>query len=104
MCIRDSSITGKDKRWGEIVMDSLFLGMVSAFVGMLFADFRSGLPGLIPIAVAVASALLMAVCGVLIKVCKWSWLEQYAPVSYTHLDVYKRQIECETCGRMIIQM
>lgn len=72
------SITGKDKRWGEIVMDSLFLGMVSAFVGMLFADIRSGLPGLIPIAVAVASALLMAVCGVLIKVCKWSWLEQYA--------------------------
>ena len=39
------SITGKDKRWGEIVMDSLFLGMVSAFVGMLFADIRSGLPG-----------------------------------------------------------
>lgn len=42
------SITGKDKRWGEIVMDSLFLGMVSAFVGMLFADIRSGLPGFIP--------------------------------------------------------
>ncbi|MEG2252888.1 MAG: DUF5058 family protein [Clostridia bacterium] len=72
------SITGKDKRWGEIVMDSLFLGMVSAFVGMLFADIRSGLPGLIPIAVALVSALLMAVCGILIKVCKIGWLEQYA--------------------------
>ena len=72
------SITGKDKRWGEIVMDSLFLGMVSAFVGMLFADIRSGLPGFIPIAVALVSALLMGVCGVLIKVCKMTWLEQYA--------------------------
>ena len=58
------SITGKDKRWGEIVMDSLFLGMVSAFVGMLFADIRSGLPGFIPIAVALVSALMMGVCGV----------------------------------------
>ncbi len=72
------SITGKDKRWGEIVMDSLFLGMVSAFVGMLFADIRTGLPGFIPIVVALISALLMAVCGVLIKVCKMTWLEQYA--------------------------
>ena len=67
------SITGKDKRWGEIVM-----GMVSAFVGMLFADIRTGLPGFIPIVVALISALLMAVCGVLIKVCKMTWLEQYA--------------------------
>ena len=65
------SITGKDKRWGEIVMDSLF-------VGMLFADIRSGLPGFIPIAVALVSALMMGVCGVLIKVCKMTWLEQYA--------------------------
>lgn len=72
------SITGKDKRWGEIVMDSLFLGMVSAFVGMLFADIRSGLPGFIPIAVSLVSALMMGVCGVLIKVCKMTWLEQYA--------------------------
>ncbi|MCI5957757.1 MAG: DUF5058 family protein [Clostridiales bacterium] len=72
------SITGKDKRWGVIVMDSLFLGMVSAFVGMLFADIRTGLPGFIPIVVALISALLMAVCGLLIKVCKMTWLEQYA--------------------------
>lgn len=72
------SITKKDKRWGEIVMDSLFLGMVSAFVGMLFADIRIGLPGFIPIVVALASAALMGICGILIKVCKLSWLEQYA--------------------------
>ena len=71
-------LSGQDKRWGEILSDSLFLGMISAFVGFLFADIRNGLPGLIPIAVALASALLMALCGTLIKVFKWTWLEQYA--------------------------
>lgn len=72
------SLTGKDTRWGEILTDALFLGMISAFVGLLFADVRKGLPGFIPIAVALASAVLMAVCGLLIKVFKWTWLEQYA--------------------------
>lgn len=77
-----NSIGGKDTRWRDIVMDALFLGMISAFVGMLFADIRQGLPGFIPLAVALASALLMAVCGVLMKKCKMSWLEQYAlPIS-----------------------
>ena len=71
-------LSGQDKRWGEILSDSLFLGMISAFVGFLFADIRNGLPGLIPIAVALSSALLMALCGILIKVFKWTWLEQYA--------------------------
>ena len=71
-------LSGQDKRWGEILSDSLFLGMISAFVGFLFADIRNGLPGLIPIAVAFSSALLMALCGTLIKVFKWTRLEQYA--------------------------
>ena len=73
-----SALSGQDKRWGEILSDSLFLGMISAFVGFLFADIRNGLPGLIPIAVAFSSALLMVLCGTLIKVFKWTWLEQYA--------------------------
>ena len=73
-----NSIGGKDTRWRDIVMDALFLGMISAFVGMLFANIRDGLPGFIPLAVALASALLMAICGLLIKKCKLSWLEQYA--------------------------
>ena len=73
-----NSIVGKDTRWRDIVMDALFLGMISAFVGMLFANIRDGLPGFIPLAVALASALLMAICGLLMKKCKLSWLEQYA--------------------------
>ena len=72
------NLAGKDKRWGEILQDALFLGMISAFVGLLFANVRQGLSGFIPIVVALSSAVLMAVCGLLIKKLKWTWLEQYA--------------------------
>ena len=72
------SIKSKDPKWGELFMSSMFLGMISAFVGTLFADVRLGVPGFIPIVVALISAVIMAVCGLLIKKCKMGWLEQYA--------------------------
>ena len=72
------SIKSKDPKWGELFMSSMFLGMISAFVGMLFSDVRAGLPGFIPIVVALVSAVIMAVCGILINKCKMGWLEQYA--------------------------
>ena len=72
------SIKSKDPKWGELFMSSMFLGMISAFVGTLFSDVRAGLPGFIPIVVALISAVIMAVCGLLIKKCKMGWLEQYA--------------------------
>ncbi len=76
------SIKTKDPKWGNIFMDSMFLGMISAFVGMLFADVHLGRPGFIPLVVALISALLMGVCGLLLKKFNWKWLEQYAlPIS-----------------------
>lgn len=75
-------IKDKDSKWGDIVMTALFLGMISAFLGMVFADIRSGLKGWIPIFVLLFSAFLMAVCGLLIKKCNLKWLENYAlPIS-----------------------
>ena len=59
-------------------MTSLFLGMISAFLGMVFTDVRNGLQGWIPIFVLLFSALMMGICGILIKVCKMMWLETYA--------------------------
>lgn len=77
-----NSIRQRDGKWGSIFMDSLFMGMISAFTGLLFTDIRQGLPGFIPLAVALVSAVLMGICGILIKVCKMKWLEQYAmPIS-----------------------
>ena len=75
-------IKNKDSRWGDILMTSLFLGMISAFLGMVFSDIRSGLAGWIPIFVLLFSALLMAICGLMIKKYKMNWLETYAlPIS-----------------------
>ena len=68
----------KDEKWGDIFMTSLFLGMISAFLGMVFADIRKGIAGFIPIFVLLMSALLMAVCGLLIKKKNMQWLETYA--------------------------
>ena len=64
------SLKSKDSKWGDIFMTALFLGMISAFLGMVFADIRKGLAGWIPIFVLLFSALIMAVCGILIKKCK----------------------------------
>ncbi|MDD3336587.1 MAG: DUF5058 family protein [Eubacteriales bacterium] len=73
-----NNIAGQDTRWRDILMDALFLGMISAFLGLIFADIRSGITGFIPLVVALASAMLMGIFGLLIKVCKIGWLEQYA--------------------------
>lgn len=76
------SIKNKDSKWGELFITAMFLGMISAFLGMVFADIRSGLVGFIPLFVLLFSALLMAVCGVLVKACKQEWLKNYAlPIS-----------------------
>ena len=75
-------IKGKDSKWGDILMTALFLGMISAFLGMVFADIRSGLTGWIPIFVLLFSGRLMGICGILIKKCNMKWLETYAlPIS-----------------------
>ena len=72
------NLKAKDEKWSDIFMTSLFLGMISAFLGMVFADIRSGITGWIPIFVLLVSALTMAVCGILIKKCRMQWLETYA--------------------------
>ena len=66
----------KDQKWGDIFMTSLFLGMISAFLGMVFADIRVGIEGWIPTFVLLASAAFMSLCGLLIK--KFKWIETYA--------------------------
>jgi len=73
-----SKLGANDKKWGEIFMTALFLGMVSAFLGMIFSRIGEGLTGWIPVFVMLCSAVLMAVLGILYKACKIAWLENYA--------------------------
>ena len=76
----------KDKKWGEIFNNAMFLGMISAFLGYVFCDvsviFKGETWGLIPVCVMAASALLMAICGLISKKCKIRWITDYAlPIS-----------------------
>ncbi len=76
------SLKKRDARWGQIFIDALFLGMISAFLGMIFADITAGIKGWIPVFVMIISALLMLICGFFVKVLKVKWMEDYAlPIS-----------------------
>ena len=93
----------KDKKWSDILQNSLFIGMISAFVGFVFCDVSrlwsvtarfkettntmtgekvvteyTATSGLVPVLVMISSALLMCVCGILIKKLKWKWVNDYA--------------------------
>lgn len=72
----------KDKKWGEIFNNAMFLGMISAFLGYVFCDvgnvFTGDLTGLIPVCVMLTSAVIMAVLGVLSTKLKIRWLTDYA--------------------------
>ncbi|NLA71025.1 MAG: DUF5058 family protein [Clostridiaceae bacterium] len=72
------TIKSKDKKWGAIFMDSLFIGMVSAFLGMIFSKVTFGIQGWIPVFVMIFSSLLMLFFGFLVKKKNIVWLENYA--------------------------
>ncbi len=76
----------KDKKWGEIFNNAMFLGMISAFLGYVFCDvtyvFDGHLQGLTPVCVMLVSAVVMAVVGVISIKFKVRWLNDYAlPIS-----------------------
>ena len=98
------SFEKRDKKWSDILQASLFIGMISAFVGYVFADVSrlwlstdgkyeievtnalgekemalvSSTSGLIPVCVMAVSAVCMLICGLLMKKLKWNWLNDYA--------------------------
>ncbi|MBE6589670.1 MAG: DUF5058 family protein [Ruminococcaceae bacterium] len=81
-----SKATMKDKKWGEIFNNAMFLGMISAFLGYVFCDvgriLEGNTSGLIPVCVMAVSALVMAVCGLCATKLKIRWLTDYAlPIS-----------------------
>ncbi len=77
-----SNIKSKDSKWGKIFLSGLFMGMISAFLGLVFAKVHMGLVGWIPVFVMFASALLMLICGLVRKLFNAKWIEEYAlPIS-----------------------
>lgn len=77
-----SKIGMKDKKWGEIFNNAMFLGMISAFLGYVFCDVglvaKGDTSGLIPVCVMAVSAVVMAICGLIATSSKIRWLTDYA--------------------------
>jgi len=77
-----SKVGMKDKKWGEIFNNAMFLGMISAFLGYVFCDvglvFKGNPSGLIPVLVMFVSAVVMAICGIAATKAKIRWLTDYA--------------------------
>lgn len=72
----------RDKKWADILSASMFIGMISAFVGFVFCDvsnaFKGDTTGLIPVLVMAVSALVMCISGILVKKIKAAWISDYA--------------------------
>lgn len=99
----------RDAAWADIFQNSLFIGMISAFLGFVFCQMYmlwtpsarfveetvvvdgaeqtvptpvSSTYGLIPVFVMLVSAVTMVICGLLMKKPKLKWLGEYAlPIS-----------------------
>ena len=99
------SLANRDAKWADIFQSALFIGMISAFLGFVFCDVSrlwdpasrvvtqtvdgvkqttdvSATSGLIPVCVMTTSALVMVICGLLMRKPKLKWLSEYAlPIS-----------------------
>ena len=103
----------RDAKWANIFQNSLFIGMISAFLGFVFCDVSrlwtadqngqvtvmtnqfledgtkqkvpvayTATSGLVPVCTMVVSAVVMVICGLLMRKPKLKWLSEYAlPIS-----------------------
>ena len=103
----------RDAKWADLFSNSLFIGMISAFLGFVFCDVSrlwsgdenghvtvmvsqfledgskvqvpvkyTATSGLVPVCTMVVSAVVMIICGLLMRKPKLKWLSEYAlPIS-----------------------
>ena len=81
----------RDAKWADTFSNALFIGMIAAFLGYVFCDVSrlwtpsqeyTSTSGLIPVCVMAVSALIMVICGLLMRKPKLKWLSEYAlPIS-----------------------
>lgn len=108
-----SNLGKRDAKWAQTFSNSLFIGMIAAFLGFVFCDVSrlwladetgmvtstvttvldngekiketvqyTSTSGLIPVCVMGVSAVVMVICGLLMKKPKLKWLSEYAlPIS-----------------------
>lgn len=99
------SLGKRDAKWADIFSNSLFIGMIAAFLGFVFCDVsrlwsasarvtektelingqnittvtnHTPTSGLVPVCVMAVSAVTMVILGTLMKKPKLKWLGEYA--------------------------
>ena len=106
------SLGNRDAKWADIFQNALFIGMISAFLGFVFCDVSrlwtaengkvtvmvnqflengekvkvpvsyTATSGLVPVCTMLVSAVVMVICGLLMRRPKLKWLSEYAlPIS-----------------------
>ena len=103
-----TKLGNRDAKWADAFQNSLFIGMIAAFLGYVFCDVSqlwtadaNGLiaktaeevvngqqmnvtryyprtTGLVPVCVMAVSAITMVICGLLMRKPKLKWLSEYA--------------------------
>lgn len=103
-----TKLGNRDAKWADTFQNSLFIGMIAAFLGYVFCDvsqlwtadadglikktteevvngqqvpvdhYYPNTAGLVPVCVMGVSALTMVICGLLMKKPKLKWLSEYA--------------------------
>ena len=68
--------TSNDNKWGQILFNSIFIGLVCAFVGSSFSDIRGG--SFTSIIVIIVSAISMGICDYFAKHKNQKWLESFS--------------------------
>ena len=99
-----TKLGNRDAKWADTFSNALFIGMIAAFLGFVFCDVSrlwtadangmvtvvekgvqtqyTATSGLIPVCVMGVSAVVMVICGLLMKRPKLKWLSEYAlPIS-----------------------
>lgn len=81
------ALGNKDAKWADVLQNSMFIGMISAFLGYVFCNVsllwapdgvHRATSGLVPVCVLIVSAVVMMICGLAMKKLKWQWLNDYA--------------------------
>lgn len=71
-----TGVSQKDNKWGQIMFNAMFIGMVCAFIASSFGDLAKG--SITGIIVIIVSALSMALFTWITKRTSAKWLESFA--------------------------
>lgn len=73
-----SNVGSKDRKWGELFVNSIFFGLIATFVGVGLCKVTVNAEGRVTALVLLVSSLVMSLCGVLRNRFGWKWLNDYA--------------------------